>query len=456
MDMRLSIITILFSGLSVLFFADLHGQSCSADFFFQYQNDSLVVFYDRSQNATIREWDFGPGEIVEEDGSVFRVRLPEDSLQVCLYVSSPEGCEDSLCLMIYPGAPGEMCQVTDCIYPGDANGDRQANHLDVLSIGIGYGTAGPLRPFYLHPEDPFAWAPHYTPNWEQWLGVVNFKHLDCDGNGFIEPEDLDIIRYNYYPNQSRLNYHLPTAPSIGLDYSLEIVPDEQGEPDRFVVQGNITAGNPDHSFTALHGMAFTARLKPEYTPFVQFQLEAPSSGILGESLEFLERLPLERYDYAVTQPGGVGTSKSGVITSFNLVISADIIGGVVDEQQPEIELLLKDMILVDKTGQRLFYDMPSDLFRIVLDQGQVTADEELNNDPRIEVFPNPSSDYTLIRLTELRGERLELFDLAGRRILETPVRTNTVQINTSTLEAGVYWLNITTDEGRVRRKLVVQ
>jgi hypothetical protein len=70
----------------------------------------------------------------------------------------------------------------------------------------------------------------------------------------------------------------------------------------------------------------------------------------------------------------------------------------------------------------------------------------------VSVSPNPCKDFININMANPESiEKLELFDITGKRILNF---TNTSKINISNLNNGVYMLRIQTDKGSVTKKII--
>jgi hypothetical protein len=80
---------------------------------------------------------------------------------------------------------------------------------------------------------------------------------------------------------------------------------------------------------------------------------------------------------------------------------------------------------------------------------------------KFTIYPNPASDYLCIRNVQgsFSDFKLTLDDLTGRRVVELdqPAEENSeIKIPLSEIAAGVYLLNIKSDEERVARKIVVR
>ena len=78
-------------------------------------------------------------------------------------------------------------------------------------------------------------------------------------------------------------------------------------------------------------------------------------------------------------------------------------------------------------------------------------------DDSISLFPNPTADAALLQYGNLTPLALRAYDAAGKLVLEklgTFEKTAT-EINTSTFAAGIYSLQIVTEQGIATKKLVV-
>ena len=73
----------------------------------------------------------------------------------------------------------------------------------------------------------------------------------------------------------------------------------------------------------------------------------------------------------------------------------------------------------------------------------------------IRVYPNPTNGELRIENGEWRMERVEVFDIYGRKVLEPPL-TVLRSYDLTVLPAGIYFLKIATDKGVVVKKVVKQ
>jgi hypothetical protein len=87
--------------------------------------------------------------------------------------------------------------------------------------------------------------------------------------------------------------------------------------------------------------------------------------------------------------------------------------------------------------------------------------EELSAISELSIFPNPATDEVNVNfdVVDATNMTVEVIDMTGK-VMETIANTtvaagtHTSKINTSSYAAGVYFVNITTEEGTVKRKFV--
>lgn len=96
--------------------------------------------------------------------------------------------------------------------------------------------------------------------------------------------------------------------------------------------------------------------------------------------------------------------------------------------------------------------------------GVLTGEEELWVSD-FNIYPNPAVSVVSLQSTvfsrKLSGQQsvtIEVFDLNGKKLLEKqiPAENETVEIDVSGLESGVYFCKVSTDEFSVTKKLIIQ
>lgn len=71
------------------------------------------------------------------------------------------------------------------------------------------------------------------------------------------------------------------------------------------------------------------------------------------------------------------------------------------------------------------------------------------------VYPNPASDFALIKSTE-EMKQYRLMNYTGQVVLEGPINSNELRINTQDLPSGIYFIQVESLEGWSTQKLIVR
>jgi len=99
------------------------------------------------------------------------------------------------------------------VLPGDFNNDGVADKTDLIYWGLAEGYTG-----YTRPDATTIWIPQDSPEWDAFIGGINCKHQDADGNGIIDEADFDVLVSNY--GNGDFSYNYSTSPAV---YTLEQV-----------------------------------------------------------------------------------------------------------------------------------------------------------------------------------------------------------------------------------------
>ena len=73
-----------------------------------------------------------------------------------------------------------------------------------------------------------------------------------------------------------------------------------------------------------------------------------------------------------------------------------------------------------------------------------------------EIYPNPAKNALNIVSYAVNINTLSVYDLNGKEVLKKDVNANQIRINTSELSAGVYIIDITSNNNSVKKKLIIE
>ncbi|MCB0552863.1 MAG: T9SS type A sorting domain-containing protein [Phaeodactylibacter sp.] len=437
-------------------------QSCEASFMYVYLDNNTVLFFNSSSAYSSSEWEFN-GELVttpEENGVIIHT-FDTDTNSVCLRIETETGCQAEQCLEIFPGAPQEMCQVTDCVWPGDANGNAKANIYDLLNIGLGYGTGGPERPFFPNDNDHIAWAPNFSWDWNDWAGGVNYKHLDCDGDGYIDEMDTDAIGHNYSPEFDVVSNPVADAPPLYLAFEDSIIYINGDTPPYFEVEAGLYMGSSSLPASDVHGMAFHFNYPIGLTVPHSITIDYNDNSFFGQIHDVLTvgqdlvDYEIGRYDLAFSRKNDNGSNGFGKVATIRFIVNGDIIDGRSEPETPFI-ISLGGILLVDENGAPLEYAVPgADTLRII--QQVVAAEKPAEKAGAFLAFPNPASQTLFLQFGRMAVERLVLNNLFGQEVFQAPVSGQNMTLDVSQLANGIYWLTAYTKDGqRLVSRIVIE
>ena len=107
--------------------------------------------------------------------------------------------------------------IASAVWPGDFNNDGTVDNVDVLTWGLAEGKTGVARP-----NATSDWAAQSCPDWQTFVGLVNGKHQDGNGDGTIDVQDLQVLIGNYDSTHTSASTNSP------LQFRLEEVNSTQG------------------------------------------------------------------------------------------------------------------------------------------------------------------------------------------------------------------------------------
>lgn len=445
----------------------LRAQTCEANFNFGYIDPNTVVFYNISTDYDAVEWDFGSGVVVGEGAGAIIVEFVNIENTICLTVfNSTTGCEDDICQTIYEGHDNEICNITDCVWPGDSDGDRKANMYDLLNIGVGFGIDGPHREHFPDADNPNFWAPNFSTDWMDDVQLVNFKHLDCDGNGVIDENDIHAIHQNYTPDFNYTSTPVEGAPPLYVEFEESTIIVDSDSTEAVEIIASIYIGSEDTPVTDLYGLAFDLIYRhdlvaPNSTEVTYFgdSFFGPAEEVL-EVKEDLYNLNVGRFDLAFSRKNQEGASGYGKLAEIKFVIISDIIE-ILTAPEVTFAVELERVKMNNPEGEKIDYgnvDLNNSM-DIIFASGTISSTEEPALDNKVQLFPNPAKNQVTLNLDpSLQRSTITLFNQFGQPVQQRSVRGNgnIHQIKLDQLPAGIYLVEVQSSLGRIHKKLIIE
>lgn len=110
---------------------------------------------------------------------------------------------------------------TECVYPGDLNFDGRVDEKDVIPLGMHYGARG-----YPRVDQTTDFSRKASVDWGSSLIAnpnVDLKHVDADGNGYIDIADFNVISANWEDTHNS-GFPLASFVTTASQLSMNIVP----------------------------------------------------------------------------------------------------------------------------------------------------------------------------------------------------------------------------------------
>ena len=141
-------------------------------------------------------------------------------------------------------------------------------------------------------------------------------------------------------------------------------------------------------------------------------------------------------------------TNTGVVTT--LAGSTD---GFADGIGTESKFYIPSGMAIDVDGTIFVADSGNNRIRKITNSLS-TPNFQLEN--QVSLYPNPASTLINIELVDITATRVTILDMNGKILQSENIFDNKTTINISKLVSGIYFLQITTDKGKVSKKIVKQ
>lgn len=347
---------------------------------------------------------------------------------------------ETLVKIPYPAYPSE-----NCVWPGDADDNRAANHHDLLYLGLGFYAAGPRRP-----GAHLDWVGQDAPAWDVEIPgrKVDYRNIDTNGDGFIDFADTLAIAQNW----GRV---VNTVTDDPFGFPAAAVPGSNPPP----LQCRADTLNPGQTALlplyfgtnnapadSVYGLAFSIAYDPRYVSDLRFLPTDSWMGAAGQLLHMQRNFPEQgRLDLAITRMEGKNAAGSGPIGHLRLRVR-DVI------PQLSSALYLTNPQCIDHQGAPR---PPAPQSTPLYFRKTVGIRDLQDWAGQVSVVPNPARSSIHIESDGGKLLRIEVLDLGGALRLAHPADSSAVDCSVETLAPGAYLLRVFGEAGVTTRKLVV-
>ncbi len=325
--------------------------------------------------------------------------------------------------------------------------------MDLLTIGIGYGTNGLIRP-----NATINWQPESSPAWGQQLQTgVDYKHIDCNGDAVIDVDDTLAVIQNYALTHSfsGIETRDDNDPMLYLVAPVDTVLTGSS----VIVPVNL--GSETVKASDVYGIGFTVRYNPEL-------LQTNSMGISFNNSWFgvhgLNAISIRKnfhsqgiMDVALTRIDHQNITGYGTIGELSFITIDNLSGK--QTLYETLALEITDVRLIRNDESLVPIGVQND--SIVVTDLDNAVNELSSLEASISVYPNPTKDvlnvvFSDVNLSVVEGQTTaEILNATGQVISISNLIANSSSLNVSDLAAGVYFLRISTDEGNVSKRFTV-
>ena len=328
------------------------------------------------------------------------------------------------------------CIGSDCVWPGDADGDGIVTVKDLLPIGYYMGESGPVRS-----ESGSQWNALESINWGETLaaGTTDIKNVDSNGDGQIDINDVEVLNENFALLHSFLSSEALSIKNVPF-YA---VPRELSGSAGDLITIDLYVGSEENPLLESNGLAFN---------FV-----IPSVYILDNSLEFIFSPELwfgynnptintvqypttGRVEAGLSRTGGSAVDGFGRIGTFRIVLQEDHEGFKPESGKLPIEIEINGGQYINGTGNK--YGLQDSKTTIYLDLNDQNIEKEIE----IITFPNPAADRLTIHANNQDEiQNINVYNTIGQSIeLIRNIQSNHYELNTSALPEGFYMARVET------------
>ncbi len=366
------------------------------------------------------------------------------------------------------------------VWPGDVNNNGTVNNVDLLYWGIANGTAG-----FPRDEEGTDWTNYQIDEpWGQtFANGLDYAYADCDGNGFVEEEDVeDAIEENFGlfhsppTTDGYLNGTVGTNPQLRLQSSENIV----GEGATVLIDLDIDLAGQAFDFygVALQLSYSTGFIEDDEGP--EFSLES-GSWIEGDGSTARSYY----HDFEGNGEASLGITRTNQLTvpvqngkvgTFSVVIEDIIVGLTIDTFVLQIDSVLflgngySTLAVAPDTVEIIVAKDPNDVPSTGGGNGNgggsgnqggggkptntnniALENQGLGASAAVEVFPNPVHKGPFLVRTDVPIVRSSLVDALGRTLPVDPSMQKQGEYYFDQLSPapGWYWLRLELASGDI-------
>ena len=332
-----------------------------------------------------------------------------------------------------------LCMTPNGVWPGDANFNSLADHLDLLHVGVAFGKAGPSRSV-----QGIEWLELMAEDWGGSFGNgLNFKHADCDGDGLVTEEDIAAIAVNYGETNSDVQTNVFLGGTEDDPPFFVDLPEGSELQTGNQFTASVVLGTDSQPVEDLYGIAFTLVFDPEIIPpnSVEVQYDPSWLGVADVNLLTFDKTFADqgRIEISLVRNDQNNVSGFGHVLGF-----IGVIDNIAGKEELKVEI---ENVRAIKSNEVLI-----PLSRPV----EITDISVHTEEPQVGIFniyPNPVRDLVyFFHPKQLSIKTLTVTNVNGQVMAKQDGHTD--QLDVSEYSEGVYIFKIETSEGQFVERFI--
>ncbi len=342
----------------------------------------------------------------------------------------------------------------DSVWPGDANMDGICSNLDLLYLGMNYGSSGTSRTLQGN-----AWSPHEAANWGMRRDSLDLKFSDCDGNGVINASDTLAIVQNFNSPPHSLAQPFSASNDKFQFSGLYLTTPQSSYAPGQLIDVSLWCGSSSNPETSVYGLAWELGFDASHIQPGSAWMSYPSSwmGVPGSTALTLAKVmePAHVAHGAIVRTTHTNASGFGKIGDLHFKASSSI------SVPTYLDMQIEGLQVIDSAGK--IKSMEVHPLSILIDPSLIAGISPTGGSGKVSMsaFPNPFSEFTRIRFTlNNRCEmKAEVFDVSGRKVatLISGIQSAgdyELTYDATGREAGIYFVKITMGDQACWEKIV--
>lgn len=339
--------------------------------------------------------------------------------------TDPTGATNNYFTVIKSNVAGNLPDcIINCVWPGDADNNGNADMDDLLAIGLVYGTEGSTRD-----DASIEWYGHASDAWgDSTLTGTDYKYADCNGDGIISEDDTAAIVLNF-----GFEHALFSMKTSVTDIVL------RASPDIDIIGGGmisipIMLENVGSDIDAIYGLRFDATITSYYIDPLTVSITFNES-VLGTDDELMSLAIAESANILV-HAGLVRKDQTNISTHGKV---ADLHFYYDEAFTDDFQIQIDNVRAITATNEEL------EISGATTDYPVLNGIDAITNNG-VQLFPNPANTVLQIQMPTTQNGNYSVWSLTGSLIFEAQfTTTDLISIDIADLPEGNYVVRINSD-----------